>query len=579
MKRRILAVLIACVSACTLTGCSLTEVSELEKLEPMGSEADVDVMNLSATVDSSVYNNISRNQLIDTDSLDDVPNQDMEGIKSFMDKVDSQLHGSDDTALSTDLTNYIYFEMEKTPYNWKRTKMEIRGMDATSRNVVVDVTYRTDGTLKSVKSPSSIILGEPSYEQKVADKYQAWSEYTETSKKGKDASQALGNFTSKYGTSASQSLSEQLKATKGIKTYNCMVGGTKNDNATMTLRYIITPNYKLGVNLGLSCKHIYVLNYSSDKAELKTDDNSENSVLIKNIDNVLYRYYRALGEDNHTGLYSLMRNYGDWNEYFDDYFNTTYRSNGGYTITLNEVNGTSITCTVELSRKVRALGSDMSYPCYKEKYQYKLELSGDSLKIADEQLLSSEINSEPAIKTSDADTAGFKSDVTLSNSDKKLIQEQIANLGVVQLTKDYSSSDFGSVVDLSISNATLSSIKEALGTVNDARKKVTWLTCFNQGYSNFASVSLKELYQKDSGELVECNSIVDMVRKNDTWLVYNYKMNSVSKLSTKTLTTVDSLCTVTASGIDTINIQNSGESNTDNETETTGQRKSVVINY
>lgn len=577
MKKRLLTVIIGCTSMFSLTGCSLSEVSNLEKLEPMCSEADIDVMSLSSTVDSDTYSNISKNQLIDTDSLDDVPEQDVEDIKSFMDKVDSQLHGGDDGVLDNNLTSYLYFEFEKTPYNWKRDKMEIRGMDATSRNVVVDVTYKTDGSTKSVQSPSSIVLGEPSYEQKVAERYESWSEYVQASKKGKNASQALDSFNSKYGASASQSLAEQLKSTKSVKTYNCMVGDNKKDNATMTIRYIITPRYKLGVNLGLSCEHLYLLNYTLDKDVLSEDDNSENSVLVKNINDVLYRYYRALGEDNHTGLYTLVSNYANWNEYFNDYFKTTYRSNGGYTISLNKVEGTSITCTVELSRKVRALGSDMSYPCYKETYQYELELSGDKLKIVDEQLLSSELNSEPAIKTADADTSGFKSDVTLSNSDKEAIQKQIANLGVVQLTGDYSSSEFGDVVDLSISNASLSSIKEALGTVADAEKKVIWLTCFNQGYSNFASVSLKELYQKDSGELVECNSTLDLVKK-DVWLCYNYKVNSVSKLSTKELTTVDSICTVTARGIDTINIQSSGE-DSDSDTNDSTKRESIVVNY
>ena len=116
-----------------------------------------------------------------------------------------------------------------------------------------------------------------------------------------------------------------------------------------------------------------------------------------------------------------------------------------------------------------------------------------------------------------------------------------------------------------------------LGTVADAEKKVIWLTCCNQGYSNFASVSLKELYQKDSGELVECNSTLDLVKK-DVWLCYNYKVNSVSKLSTKELTTVDSICTVTARGIDTINIQSSGE-DSDSDTNDSTKRESIVVNY
>lgn len=569
MKRSLVLTCSLILCSTTMIGCANSEIKELRDMQALETESTVKSVQLSANEKASeVYSQVSSRMLLDLTSLDSVSESDVGSVTSFMSSVNSQLQGEkeeDEGVLQDDFVSYLLYEMQKTPYTWQMEKTQIRGMDTSSRSIVVDVDFKTTGTEKEIKLDTPIPKGCPNYSQLVKVRYERWLEIckAETSNSSTlraDLPEMKEKFVNAYGdpneiieAQNEGTLAKRMYETKQLDTYNCMINpDNQGIGATMTVRFILVPKYVMGVNLGLSCKHMYLINYKldSDPTEGYTVNTDEgNDTIDKNIDELLHSYYTAIDESNHMGLYSLTKDYQKWDKHNDDLFQATYRKNRGYTISLFNVNGTQIRCGVTLSRSVRAKGSEMTFPTYNERYLYTLELVDDRLKVVDETLLSSEITGEPVIVSESAETSGFKTDVVLSNDDKKALEQLIADSGVVQLKGDFSSQEFGNVVDLNLSTAELTSIKSELSKIT-ASKKSCWITKYLQGFSNYASIAVRELYQKEDGTLYEANTTIDFIHKGDKWYVYSYTINDLNKLDSTTFSSKNSLCTVTADGIE-----------------------------
>ena len=185
----------------------------------------------------------------------------------------------------------------------------------------------------------------------------------------------------------------------------------------------------------------------------------------------------------------------------------------------------------------------MTMPLYTDRYYVEAELVNDELKVTNIVLLSRALEGEPAIETDEADTAGFVASVDLDNEDKVAVEKLIGEFSQLQLIKDTTSDKFGEVVDLSMSSASLGSLKEHMTSMSGV-KKVVWLLNYMEGTSNFASVKCKELFQNERNEIVEASIIYQFIKKGSKWYIYGYDITNQTKLDTTNLATTGNLCIV-----------------------------------
>ena len=581
MKKKVVSITsLLLVSSILLSGCGNSEISELNNISALNSESKVSGIKLSASDEEAVvYTQVSDRTLLDLTTLESVDSTDEQEVIAYMDSVDAQLCGTlsaSDGVIDEYYTNYLLMEFQKTPYYWQRSSMNIRGMDATSRSIVVDVTYKTIDYAKDVKAGSYICLGEPNYEQKLQTRYERWISilsqkygYSNTSWESD-----YNQFVSVYGEPSeiieaqkADSLTTQIYEKGNQTTYSGLVDSEEEDSsASMTVRYILVPQYTLGINQGFNCEHMYVLNYAldNDPTEEKELYNEEGSSRIADsVYELLNSYYQCEDENDFSGLYSLTSNFSELDKYYEDYFETTYRKHDNFTISLFDVSGTEIECGVSVSTKIRAKGSNMTMPIYTQRWYYTIELIDGSLKITNAVLLSTELEGEPTINTEEVETSGFTSKITLDNQDKVNLENLIANFGVLQIKGDRTSDDFSDIVDTSISQSQMTELKTSMDSVSGVTR-VTWITSYLQGQSNYASIKCRELFQKDDNSIVEATVTYEFINKGNKWYVYNYTVNSSAKLDTTDLATKNSLCTVDASQVIALNSQvvSTGSDNT-----------------
>ena len=163
-----------------ITGCGASsEINELNNLTALNTETESStVKTLSASAEeAAVYAQVSDRTLLDLTTLEEVSATDEAAVVNYMDSVDAQLCGTmttKDGVIGEEYVNYLLMEFEKTPYYWQRTQMNIRGMDAYSRSIIVDVKYKTINFEKDVKHASYISRGEPNYDTKVEVRFNRW---------------------------------------------------------------------------------------------------------------------------------------------------------------------------------------------------------------------------------------------------------------------------------------------------------------------------------------------------------------------------------------------------------------------
>lgn len=572
MNKRVVSLGLSVMIVLSLSGCgSNSDIAQLNNLQALNSESSVDSYSLTTSEkEEAVYAQVVARQLLDLTTLDTCTDNEKQQVLQFMNNVDSQLTGAmkaKDGVISEDYTNYLLMEFEKTPYYWQRSQTNIRGIDAESRSIVVDVTYKTINFKKEVQGASYLVQGEPNYEQKMQVRFNRWLSILDMKYGSNNVSwesmyqkfvDVYGNPTEIFDTQRNLSLTATTYETGNQKTYSGLVdSGEEDSSAEMTVRYVLTPSYVLGINTGMTCNHMYRVSYMLDndcteKLSLFKDEGY--ATIADNIYDLLYSYFTCIDESDYNGLYALTKGFSNLDKYFSDYFDITYRKHDGFTVSLFDISGTKVKCGASISSKTRVKGSNMALPMYTDRYYFELELVDNSLQVTNMVLLSSTLEGEPAISTSDAETTGFVSSIDLDNQDKKDIENLIANLGASQLLADTSSDDFGDIVDTSMSQSQLTDIKTNMTSMSGI-KKVVWLVNYMQGTSNYASVRCRELFQQEDNSINESDVTYNFINKGNKWYIYSYDINSSVKLDTTNLTTTSSLCVCTAGKVDALTSQ------------------------
>lgn len=572
MRRKVATSVIIGMAAAGLSGCGATgDINTLNNMQALNSESTVDSYNVSMTdKEEAVYAQVVARQLLDLSTLETCNDNEKEQVIQFMNTLDGQLTGTIpelDGVVGSEFTDYILMEFAKTPYYWQRSETNIRGIDGESRSIIVDVTYKTLDYTKDILGSSYIAKGEDDYEQKLDVRFKRWQgilneKYTayrtdwETSQK--EFEKVYGKVTDILESQKSGSLTDTVYGTGNQVTYNGLVDSVSEEgHGSITIRYCLTPKYVLGINTGMECNHLYKIDYSvsedpTEGLDLFKDEGY--ATITDNIYDLVYSYFTCIDESDYTGLYKLTKDFSMLDKYYEEYFNTTYRKHEGFTVSLFDISGTKVKCGVSISSKVRAKGSNSTYPVYTDRYYIELNLVDDTLKVSDMVLLSSTLEGEPAISTRTADTSGFLSSIELENADKQEIEESIAEFGALQLSKDTSSDKFGEIVDTSMSQKQLTSLKSTMTSLS-GEKKVTWLVNYQQGTSSYASVRCRELYQAKDGGIQEADVTYSLIKKGTAWYVYSYDVNSNVKLDTENLVTAGSLAIVKAGEVETLTSQ------------------------
>ena len=581
-SKKILASMLVGTMILSITGCgsATEEINTLNNLESMGSESSVtDNYRLSYSEEQDyIYAQVANRTLLDLSTLDACTDNELQQAVAYMDTVDEILtgqtlagqdtnigiEGSDDgVTMSHFLTDYILTEFERTPYTWQRTQTIVRGIDSESRSIIVDVVYKTIGHEKDVKPDSSIVHGEPNYGKLEETRFDRYIGLLETEYNNPDDPNLTADWKrwkDTYGEPEDiieeQQLnypSERIFSTGIQQTYTGLIDNeSEQSSGTMTIRYVLVPNYKLGINLGLTCDHLYITNYQLDNdvtEGMSVFTEEGYTTITEEVNSLIYSYFNCIDESDFSGLYKLTKNFGSLDKYYEDVALTTYSKHDNYTVTLFSVQGTHITCGITISSKVRARGSLMTYPIYTDRYFVEMDLEDKQLKVSNLTLISRTLEGEPSIKTEDADTTGFVAGVTIDNDDKLSIEDLICKFGALQLNGDTSSDDFGDVVDLSMSTSNLTTLKQNMMMLSGA-KKVVWLQNYQQGSSNYASVRCREMFQDETNAIIEANTTYDFINKGGKWYIFKYDINSSVKTDSTNLSATGSLCLCTPGKVD-----------------------------
>lgn len=598
MKKKILSLMLIATTVVSLTGCGDSDtISELNNISALNAESSVSSnYNLSYTDEQEmIYAQVSNRQLLDLSALSACSSNEIQQVRNYMDSIDNQLVGkvkvvdysddltrrtsqglvTDDAVVNATLTDYLLSFMQQTPYYWQRTKTTIRGIDSKSRSIVVDVTYKTIGYEKEVQKDSTITLGDPNYDTLVKSRYTKYINILSTMQTNPGdptLPEKVNDFKTYFG-EPEDIIEEQnkYKPTTCIynsgnqKTYTGLIDSdAEKSTGTMTVRYILVPEYVLGINLGVDCKHMYITDFSLDNDVTKnmsafTQEGYQ--TVTDSVYSLIYSYFTALDESDFDGLYKLTDNFQTLDKHYQDVFDSTYQKHDGYSISLFDITGTHIKCGVTISTKERAKNSNMTLPVYTDRYYMELELVGDTLKVDNMVLLSRKLEGEPTITEDEVEDTGFSANIDLDNDDKVSIEKLICNFSSLQLQEDTTSDSFSSLVDTSITTNQLSALKTNMTSLTGA-KKVVFLQNYQQGTSNYASVKCKELFQDDKNAIVEATTTYEFIMKGGNWYIYNYDVNSSVKLDTTNLITTGSLCLVSPGKIESYTSQIKGSTST-----------------
>lgn len=564
-NKRVIALGVLLSMGVSLTGCSGSEIAQLNTMKSLNSEAENNSYSMTLNEKQSmIYASVAERTLLDLSVLDECSEEEITSVKQYMDTVDGQLAGSvsaENGVIDECFTDYLLAEFEKSPYYWQRTKTAVRGIDSESRSIVVDVTYNTIGFEKDVIKDSFIVKGEPNFVEKEKVRFSKWDKILALKTSGRAGwQQALDEFTKVYGdpqdifeSQRNLSLTEQVYETGNQRTYS---GVTDNEldqqGGTMTVRYVLVPKYVLGVNLGLDCKHMYVTEYrvSNDATkDLETFKEDGYATIADNISKVINSYFKCIDEEDMNGLYKLTDNFKSLDKYYEDMFDTTYTKHNGFEISLFDIEGTHIKAGISISSKVRAKGSNMTMPSYRDRYYVEMELVDEQLKVTNLTLLSRDLEGEPAIDTESADAEGFVASIDLSNDDKSSIEKLICDFSALQLQGDKASDKFMDIIDYSMSDKKLDAMREDIASIG-GKKKVVWLQNYQQGTSNYASVKCRELFQQEDNSIIEATTTYEFISKGDKWYIFDYNILSSVKLDTTNLSTSHSLCHVSPGKVD-----------------------------
>lgn len=580
MKNRFVSLVLASVLSVSIVGCgSADELNTLNSVAALNSESSVSSSyNLSWTDEQNmVYAQVSSRQLLDLSTLEACTDNEIQQVVNYMNSVDNQLVGKvdvmnydnlvtkfivqdmveDDAVIDSYMTDYLLSFFEKTPWYWQRTKTIVRGIDPASRAIIVDVQYKTIDFEKEVLPDSTIVLGEPNYTTQLKTRYNKWLAILAmrlNNPNNADLPMLESDFEKYYGDPEDIIESQRVLSNTGAifetgnqRTYNGVIdSAAEQTGGTCTVRYILIPNYVLGINLGVTCEHMYITEFKldSDITEgMETFTKEGYATVTDSVYSLIHSYFTCIDESNYDGLYKLTNDFAGLDKHYNDIFDSVYQKHDGFSVSLFDITGTHITCGVTISTKERAKNSNMTFPIYTDKYFMELELIDGVLKVDNMVLLSRVLEGEPAINTDDADISGFSASIDLNNDDKLAVENLICEFSALQLLGDATSDKFSDIVDISISTNQLSALQTNMTSLT-GEKKVVFMQNYQQGTSNYASVRCKELFQDSTNAIVEANATYEFILKGGKWYIYNYDVNSSVRLDTTNLNTTGSLCLV-----------------------------------
>jgi hypothetical protein len=484
--------------------------------------------------------------------------------------------------------DYMLLEFQKTPYVWQMKDYSILGVDTATKNIIVDITYDTNSTLKTVQPDSTIIKGDKDYELKMKVRYDRWMEYLAAKygssdryvvNQAEDLTALKAEFESVYGpveeiikSQRHLSLSQEISETRTQKTYTGMTDYELEQNgATMVVRHIFEPDYVLGIQQGYTLKHMYLTDYTLKNVDTEypiyTGDNAGS--VSDSVIELLRSYYQCKDEEDFAGLKKLTNNFQTIDRHFGDYFDITYRKHDSFTVAVHNVSNNwdanyesyapHIECIVTVSDKYRAIGSNMTMPLYTEKYYYVIDLNLEDkrLEVSQEVLLSTKLEGEPSITGKDVEVTGFSSTVVLSSKDKADITQLMADFGVWQLNDcvDDETYKAENLIDLSLSSSEILKLQETAKSIGtDTQKKSVFLQAYIEGTTNYASIKVRELVQKESGGIRDYVITYNFINKGGKWYVYGINKNGNDVSYNGDLTTKGALCVVSVGKVEKVDV-------------------------
>lgn len=548
-----------------LAGCS----KSIESIDPLSLEEVAGSRLAQLTNDEKegmIYQAVSDRITVDTTELIAMEDKELGGVNNLLDQVNAMLKGKKSDVIKEEYANYLLLEFARTPYEWKQTKVSPVGFDPASRLYFVDVEYSTTNELKRVVPDSKIPAGSDNEEVMKQNRYADYVDYLTARAEGGNYSSLLKDFEKRWGKVSAikeeqqgvsllaRTASESQKSGGiGKLTYSGLVEDSKlNKGAKATFRYVFSYKYNLGEETDLQINALYLKDYTMNQPEetLESYTSSDTvgvEVLKPFIDKAINSYHKAVEESNDIGLYQLYKDYGSVDKYYADLSNYTYNKVDGYSYQVLERKGTNVVVKVDRVNKIRAKGSGMSLPTYNETLLYNLVLDkDDTIKIKSVNLVESKLIGEPMSVienvTGISDIIKYSGE-SFTEDNKKAVEDTLKKFSNVVFQANVDSDEFGSTVDVGVSQSTLLKMSDTISSIKDANKKVNYIVSWNTKTNVYASVNLREIYQMDDSNL-DTESVVELVNRDGEWKVVNYTRTisiktSKAEVDTKNAISID----------------------------------------
>lgn len=586
MKKRILSVIFTTTMLLSLVGCGensgenkdITEVVPLSFEEVASDKANSKLT--SAEKESLIYRYMSDDISIDTEKLLPINSgsEEYNDILSFISDVNTYLTTGTSTnnEISDELINYMLLEFSKTPYEWSQSLngVNVVGMDPATRLMFVDVEYTTSTNKKVVLPDSKIPKGHVMEEILLKARYDEWMAYLEAKDEGaEDTEELYDTFVKHWGdpeeileSQSVYTLTERIakfgNTTKGIGkyTYSGLVDNEyANTGATIKFRFILNYKFNLGQKRGLEVKALYLSGYETDNCSTivnlpTVSDTTGLEVLEPYINRLVNSYRKAVDETNHIGLYQLFTDYKTLDKYYVDYGNYTYNKSGGFTYDIIDRSEDTITIRIYRTQKLRAKGSYMSYPSYKEVWVGKVKLcDDDKLRFENITMLSSELTGEPVSVIKNVEGISEQmlfSSVEFTEENENAVEQLIKDFSVYQLNQNISAETFSNIIDTGISADNLDNIKKTVAAIQ-ANEKITWISSYVTKTNSYVEVKLREIYLGDVSNY-DTESLLSMINRDGVWKVINYTRTLNVATSISEVNDTYSLCRTVKGALESI---------------------------
>ena len=626
LKRLVAGMLVLTTSLGLLTGCGQDmNYSEVSNAIALGGESSINSLayQLSYTEQQKlVYAQVSNKTLLDLAYFNKCTPDVKQQVTSYMDTLDSVLTGQvrnctrdslleyletwdEKQVMKQEYANYIAFLFAQSPYYWQRSSMNIIGESTQTGYIVCDVIYETINYKKEVLPKSTIANGAPLYNKLTENRYNSWCEILELCMDSGVSIKDLEGYVASGATPANEDVTEAVRLfklwTKSYGDYKAVyeeqkrygfdridlidylynsknqVGYTglidheaEQSGAQMTVRYILQPNIVLGINQGYTCTNVYLTDYKLDNDITKDKSifTAEGYATITDaVYELMYSYFKCIDEANHTGLYSIMQDYAESDKYYQDYFDYTINKHNSFSVSLFDITGTHITCGINVSSKQRPRGTKMTAPIYTDRYYVEIDLIGNKLQISNITLLSRKLEGEPNINAVKQDESGFSQKITLTDLDKKQIETQINNFSMYQLQANDMGTGLEEILDYSISNANMASLKTNMLSLK-GDKKLIFLQSYIQGANGYALVKCRELFQKGNEPITEAIVQYELMLKGNKWYIVDYNVLSSFKSTSTQLHVTGYMSLVTPEKVEAYNSQVNTNTKPDKENNT-----------